>query len=77
MFEIDIAVIDTAPSVFTVPLEEKRIHFRALEGKKAGFRANHKAFQALMLNRQYDVVHLNIFHAVSLYYAKAAQKCVK
>lgn len=37
--------------------------------------SNHRAFRALLRKKHYDAVHLNIYHALSLLYARDAALC--
>ncbi len=76
--EIDIVAAQICESVFTAELKEKGVHFYELSGSQRKLGQNHKMFKQLLKERQYDVVHLNIFQGLSLYYAYLAEKaCVK
>ena len=72
--EIDIVAAQICESVFTAGLKEKGVHFYELSGNQRKLGKNHKMFKQLLKERQYDVVHLNIFQGLSLYYAYLAKK---
>ena len=72
--EIDIVAAQMCESVFTAGLKEKGVHFYELSGNQRKLGKNHKMFKQLLKERQYDVVHLNIFQGLSLYYAYLAKK---
>ena len=72
--EIDILAAQICESVFTAGLKEKGVHFYELSGSQKRLGQNHKMFRQLLKERQYDVVHLNIFQGLSLYYAYLAKK---
>ena len=72
--EIDIAAAQICESVFTASLKEKGVGFYELSGSQRKLGRNHKMFRQLLKERQYDVVHLNIFQGLSLYYGYLAKK---
>ena len=72
--EIDIVAAQMCESVFTAGLKEKGVMFYELSGSQHKLGQNHKMFKQLLKERQYDVVHLNIFQGLSLYYAYLAKK---
>ena len=72
--EIDIAAAQICESVFTSDLKEKGVGFYELSGSQRKLGRNHKMFRQLLKERQYDVVHLNIFQGLSLYYGYLAKK---
>ena len=72
--EIDIVAAQICESVFTASLKEKGVGFYELSGSQRKLWQNHKMFKQLLKERQYDVVHLNIFQGLSLYYAYLAKK---
>ena len=72
--EIDIVAAQIKESVFTQALRERGVQFRELSGKQRDFRENHRHFAALLQERNYDVVHLNVFQGMSLYYAHLAKQ---
>ncbi len=72
--EIDIVAAQMCESVFTADLKEKGVRFYELSGSQRKLWQNHKIFRQLLEKRQYDVVHLNIFQGLSLYYAYLAEK---
>jgi len=72
--EIDIVAAQICESVFTDELKERGVRFYELSGSQHVLRQNHKMFEQLLHERRYDVVHLNIFQGLSLYYAYLAKK---
>lgn len=72
--EVDIVAAQLADSVFTEPLKAHGVHFYALSGKQNRIGPNHRAFWKLLIERQYDVVHLNLFQGLSLAYARLAKE---
>ena len=72
--EIDIVAAQICESVFTASLKEKGVGFYELSGSQRKLGQNHKMFKQLLKERHYDVVHLNIFQGLSLYYAYLAKK---
>lgn len=71
--EIDLVASQIKDSVFTKRLQDHGIHFYELSGSQKNVAKNHAMFRKLLQNRQYDVVHLNIFQGMSLYYAYLAK----
>ncbi len=70
--QIDIVVSEQADSIFTEPLKQLGIRFYELSGKQNSIRKNCKMIRTVLQNGNYDVLYLNIFHALSLVYAKIA-----
>lgn len=71
--EVDIVCASLGRSVFTTPLKERGVGFYQLSGKLRT-PENGKRFTELLRERQYDVVHLNIFQGLALYYGRLAEK---
>lgn len=72
--QVDIIVDVLKESVFTQPLRRRGVRFFELSGNPRRLFRNHRMFTALLCAERYDVVHLNIFHGVSLYYAYLAKR---
>lgn len=72
--EVDIVAAKLGQSVFTEPLKARGVHFYQLSGRQNETAQNHRAFRKLLHERQYDVLHLNLFQGLSLAYAKIAQE---
>lgn len=70
---IDIAAKRIGESVFTAGLKAMGVRFFELSGRSHSLK-NTKCFAELLKNEKYDAVHLNIFHALDLIYAKIAKK---
>lgn len=71
--EIDLVVSELKESVFSRRLREYGVNFRELSGSQKNVPENHRLFRKLLQERQYDVIHLNIFQGMSLYYARLAK----
>lgn len=72
--QVDIVTASLGKSVFTEPLRQRGIQFYELSGKQRSILKNYRMFVELMRTKRYDLVHLNIFHGVSLYYAHLAKR---
>lgn len=70
--QVDIVVAELSESIFTEPLKQLGVYFYELSGNQKKLVENYKTFRRILDNGNYDVVHLNIFHALSLIYAKIA-----
>lgn len=55
-------------------LERCGVPLTVLSGRTRRLAKNHAAFRRLLRERRYDVVHLNIYHALSLLYARDAMR---
>lgn len=72
--EVDIVAAQMGDSIFTAPLTAHGIRFYELSGRQNSVFENHRLFWKLLAERQYDVVHLNIFHGLSLCYGSLARQ---
>lgn len=72
--EIDIVAARLGESIFTPALKERGVRFLPLSGSTRRLAENRRRFSALLAQRQYDVVHLNAYQALSLRYLALAQK---
>lgn len=72
--QIDIVAARLGSSIFTKPLEQAGVVFYELAGSTRSLIRNWQLFQKLLREKEYDVVHLNIFHGLSLLYALLAKK---
>lgn len=70
--EVDLVTAQLCQSVFTQPLQGLGVRFVELSGSPRRLRENSRQFRDLLRRRHYDVVHLNLFQALSLSYAKLA-----
>ncbi len=71
--EADILAKRIKNSVFTDRLAARGVRFFELSGRAHSPR-NAREFKRLIRERDYDAVHLNIFHAFDLRYAKIARR---
>lgn len=67
--QVDIVTAELVESVFTEALRRHGVRFVALSGKQQRLWRNHQLFRRLLEAEAYQVVHLHIFHGLSLYYA--------
>lgn len=72
--EVDIVAAQLGESVFTQPLKAHGVQFYELSGKPNRMGPNHRLFRKLLAERQYDVLHLNLFQGLSLAYARLAKE---
>lgn len=72
--EVDLVAAELKESVFSQCLRDRGVHFRELSGSQRRLTENYRLFHKLLSERQYDVVHLNIFHGMSLYYVHLAKR---
>ncbi len=70
--EIDIVAAGMADSIFTEELRTLGVNFIELSGNTRKIYRNGRMFRKILEERNYDVVHLNIYHGLSLRYAKLA-----
>ena len=71
---VDIVAAQLEEGVFRAPLEAKGVRFIQLSGSTRRLAVNHRMFRELLKKERYDVLHLNVYHALSLYYAKIAEE---
>ncbi len=72
--EIEIVASELRDSVFTEGLERAGIRFRELSGKQRDLLRNGRLFRRMLAERPYDVLHLNIFHGLSMRFAAMARR---
>ena len=72
--EVDIVASEMRESIFTPELQKKGVQFYELSGSQHNVIKNWRNFQKLLVKQKYDVVHLNIFQGLSLYYACLAKR---
>lgn len=71
--EIDIVVEKKTSDLYLSRVEAMGLGFRILSGSTRKVLNNLVAFQALLQERKYDIVYLNIYQALSMLYARAAR----
>lgn len=71
---VDIVAASLEKSIFTEPLCRHGVKFYELSGKQHNLSENHRLFAELMRTQRYDLIHLNLFHGLSLYYAHLAKQ---
>lgn len=72
--EVDLVTSQMKESVFTQHLKDHGVRFYELSGRQTNIAENHRLFRKLLRERRYDVVHLNVFQGMSLYYARLAKE---
>lgn len=72
--QIDIVVAQLKSSIFTERLEKVGIAFYELSGKPRNMPENRRRFVELLNERHWDVVYLNAFQGLALYYLHLAKK---
>lgn len=70
---IDIVAAKIHDSVFAAGLEAQGVRFIELSGQLRSSK-NYRLFRELLRERQYDVVHFNLFQGMSLRYIRIAEK---
>ena len=73
-FSVDIVAASLKDSVFTQELKQIGVQFRELSGSTRHMRHNLEMLRKIMEEQQYDVLHLNIYQALSMCYAREAKK---
>lgn len=71
---VDIVTASLGESVFTKSLQELGIRFYELSGSQRNVAENHRRFRRLAEERRWDVLHLNAFQGLSLYYLHLARQ---
>ena len=72
--QVDIVASSLGKSVFTKPLQDLGICFFELSGSQRKVVENHRRFRLLARERRWDVLHLNAFQGLSLYYLRLAKE---
>lgn len=72
--QIDVVTASRGKSIFTQPLQQRGIQFYELSGSQKNLLGNHQRFVSLLKERRWDVIHLNIFHGLSLSYLYFAKQ---
>ena len=73
-WEVHVVAACMEDSIFTEPLRQWGVCFFELSGDIKKLRDNHRLFRQLLREKQYHVVHLHIYHGLSLYYARIARQ---
>lgn len=72
--EVDIVAAELEKNDLSAKLEAKGVGFIQLSGNLCNLVRNHRLFRLLLRQRQYDVVHLNLYQGLSLYYCRIARQ---
>lgn len=73
--EIDIVVSELKGGIFQKKVSGSGVNFKELSGSQRNILKNYRLFKKIIKERQYDVIHLNIFHALSFIYGAIAKSC--
>lgn len=73
--QIHIVAAELASSVFTTPLQEIGVRFFELSGSQKKVSRNRKLFREHLKRFHYDVIYLNVFHALTMQYLQIAKEC--
>lgn len=72
--KIDIIVSQLKNSIFSEHLKSMGINFYELSGNQKRLIKNYRMLNRIFKENQYDVIHMNIFHAISYIYVLPARK---
>lgn len=72
--QVDIVADSLKESVFTDGLKLRGITFRELSGSPRALMQNYRCFAKLLDKQCYDVIHLNVFQALSLAFLSLAKR---
>ena len=72
--EVEIVAARLERNDLSAKLEAMGIRFTQLSGDLRNLAANQRLFRDLLRQRQYDVVHLNLYQGLSLYYGRIARQ---
>lgn len=72
--QVDIVADSLKESVFTDGLKLRGITFRELSGSSRALMQNYRCFAKLLDKQRYDVIHLNVFQALSLAFLPLARR---
>lgn len=72
--EVDIVAARLEKSIFTEALLRRGIRFFVLSGSTRNLLRNLRMFRQLLQTHKYDAVHLNLYHGLSLAYARIARQ---
>lgn len=72
--EVEVVAAELEKNDLTPKLEAMGVRFIRLSGNLRNMTKNHRLFRLLLRQRQYDVVHLNLFQGLALYYGRIARQ---
>lgn len=72
--EVDVVAARLERNNWSAQLEAKGVQFIPLTGSLRNVPGNRRKFRLLLRQRQYDVVHLNLYQGLSLNYARLARQ---
>ncbi len=73
-FEVDIVADVVEDSIYTEAVEKAGVKVIEMSGRLRATE-NQSIFRRIVKEREYDILHLNIFHGMALKYAKIAKEC--
>lgn len=68
VFELHIVAAEVKESIFTDKLRTHGVFFHELSGNRKNIIQNYSRFIMLLRKENYDVIHLNVYHAISFIY---------
>lgn len=71
---VDVVAASLEKNELSQQLEARGVHFIQLSGSLRKIPGNHRKFRQLLRQQQYDVVHLNLYQGLSLYYGRIARQ---
>jgi len=72
--EVDIVTARKKSELYMPRIKALGINLIELSGSPRSLFRNHSAFRKLLRKKQYDILYLNIYHALSLLYARDAKQ---
>ena len=72
--EVDVVAASLEKNQLSEQLRAKGVNFIQLSGSLRNIMGNHRKFRQLLRQRQYDVVHLNLYQGLSLSYGRIARQ---
>lgn len=72
--QVDLVAARLGKSIFTEPLQKHGVRFFELSGSQRNILNNYNLFSSLLEEHRWDVIHLNIFHGLSLSYLRLAKQ---
>lgn len=73
-FQIDLIVAEWRESVFTERIKSLGVCFITLSGSRKNFIKNYILFWRLIQKKKYEVVHVNMYQAMSLFYCELSRR---
>lgn len=72
--QVDIVATQLEENSLTESLRQRGVRFVPLSGNTRNLPKNARMFRKIIRDRQYDVLHLNLYQGLSLFYARIARQ---